>query len=408
MDTTCSKTDRPFAGLENSRSHKMEGAVSRPEIKAILSGSGFELPSIRPSPLSSKMISLPEDLESVHLTAESPSDSSFPEEGRSFLGSGTRTPRKLRVQFITWNLNRVGCTVEDLQRHLLRVDSEPADLYVIGTQEVGSTVQWHERLQEAFGLRRGPGAGFRLVATKSLWDIHISLYRQSGISVDSVAVSSVATGIGNMLGNKGAVAVAARVANGLRCLFINAHFTAHDGKLEERNADYRRISSELLRGLADNAAEAYDVTFWGGDLNYRLKGNRRALDAVIRENMYEVMRANDQLTQQRLRGAVFEGFEEGELAFPPTYKFDNGSDHYDTSSKARIPSWTDRVLWKSKLPGTVELLHYSSVPELKTSDHRAVVATFDVMVPSGKGRGGDALSPSAERTLVKSATCAVQ
>jgi len=354
------------------------------------------------------MISLPEDLESVHLTAESPSDSSFPEEGRSFLGSGTRTPRKLRVQFITWNLNRVGCTVEDLQRHLLRVDSEPADLYVIGTQEVGSTVQWHERLQEAFGLRRGPGAGFRLVATKSLWDIHISLYRQSGISVDSVAVSSVATGIGNMLGNKGAVAVAARVANGLRCLFINAHFTAHDGKLEERNADYRRISSELLRGLADNAAEAYDVTFWGGDLNYRLKGNRRALDAVIRENMYEVMRANDQLTQQRLRGAVFEGFEEGELAFPPTYKFDNGSDHYDTSSKARIPSWTDRVLWKSKLPGTVELLHYSSVPELKTSDHRAVVATFDVMVPSGKGRGGDALSPSAERTLVKSATCAVQ
>lgn len=34
--------------------------------------------------------------------------------------------------------------------------------------------------------------------------------------------------------------------------------------------------------------------------------------------------------QQQLRLA-FEGFEEGQLDFPPTFKFDAGTDNYDTS-----------------------------------------------------------------------------
>ena len=41
--------------------------------------------------------------------------------------------------------------------------------------------------------------------------------------------------------------------------------------------------------------------------------------------------------------------------------------------QARVPSWTDRVLWKcnpATHPGSVRLLHYSSVPEMRESDHR--------------------------------------
>ncbi len=44
---------------------------------------------------------------------------------------------------------------------------------------------------------------------------------------------------------------------------------------------------------------------------------------------------------------VFHGFEEGEINFPPTYKYDTFSDDYDTSEKGRIPAYTDRVLLRA-------------------------------------------------------------
>jgi hypothetical protein len=41
-------------------------------------------------------------------------------------------------------------------------------------------------------------------------------------------------------------------------------------------------------------------------------------------------------------------WSEGELAFAPTYKLEKGTmDTYDTSAKQRVPSWTDRVMWRT-------------------------------------------------------------
>ena len=37
---------------------------------------------------------------------------------------------------------------------------------------------------------------------------------------------------------------------------------------------------------------------------------------------------------------IFQGFHEGKIDFLPTYKFDIGEDIYDTSAKARVPSYT--------------------------------------------------------------------
>lgn len=34
-----------------------------------------------------------------------------------------------------------------------------------------------------------------------------------------------------------------------------------------------------------------------------------------------------------------------------TQSSDNGSDEYDTSEKARIPAWTDRILYKGTVSG---------------------------------------------------------
>lgn len=78
---------------------------------------------------------------------------------------------------------------------------------------------------------------------------------------------------------------------------------------------------------------------------------------------------------------------EGDILFPPTYKYDLFSEDYDTSEKCRAPAWTDRVLWKRRpllveiggnekwSPGT--LVHYGRA-ELKQSDHRPVIAVIDI------------------------------
>lgn len=42
--------------------------------------------------------------------------------------------------------------------------------------------------------------------------------------------------------------------------------------------------------------------------------------------------------------AAFEGYEEGPLLFRPTYRYDVGTDNYDTSEKLRIPAWTGKTL----------------------------------------------------------------
>jgi hypothetical protein len=87
--------------------------------------------------------------------------------------------------------------------------------------------------------------------------------------------------------------------------------------------------------------------------------------------------------QEMLKKNAFADYLEHSITFPPTYKFDLNSDDYDTSTKARTPSWTDRILYKTNSQLAWECLHYSSVTSIKSSDHRPVHAIFtSVSIPS--------------------------
>jgi inositol polyphosphate 5-phosphatase INPP5E len=127
-----------------------------------------------------------------------------------------------------------------------------------------------------------------------------------------------------------------------------------------------------------DATKQHHVTLWVGDLNYRVEGNRKAIDRLISQHMLEVLHNNDQLARERAHGRAFRNFEEGMIAFPPTFKYDFGGDVYDTSAKQRVPSWTDRVQWKvhrslraeHRRSPLVKCLEYKALQEVRTSDHK--------------------------------------
>jgi len=121
-----------------------------------------------------------------------------------------------------------------------------------------------------------------------------------------------------------------------------------------------------------------DLVVFMGDLNYRIKGNRRIVSSLLENNMYEVLHNNDQLQWNMNQKLVLQGFAEGPLHFRPTYKYDVGTQVYDSSSKGRIPSWTDRILYVPRSNGCVKCLAYNAVTDLVTSDHRPVYASFEV------------------------------
>lgn len=85
----------------------------------------------------------------------------------------------------------------------------------------------------------------------------------------------------------------------------------------------------------------------------------------------------DQLYQEKLRKRIFREYKEGKILFGPTYKYNPGTDDWDSSEKSRCPAWCDRILWKGP---RIELLKYDSVMQLRRSDHKPVYAVFNVDV----------------------------
>ncbi|KAG5543286.1 hypothetical protein RHGRI_016130 [Rhododendron griersonianum] len=175
---------------------------------------------------------------------------------------------------------------------------------------------------------------------------------------------------------KGAVGIRINF-EGIRMEFISCHLSAHTSNVEERNSLFRHISNSLFSKNWNPYARPAQITICLGDLNYRLQGiNTFPARNLINENLQQLLMSKDQLLQESERGQIFDGYCEGTLAFKPTYKYDIGSTSYDTSHKVRVPSWTDRILFKIEDSETINAcLHsYESIETINSSDHRPVKA----------------------------------
>jgi hypothetical protein len=79
---------------------------------------------------------------------------------------------------------------------------------------------------------------------------------------------------------------------------------------------------------------------------------------------------------------IMRDFKEGPLYFDPTYKYNFNSNEYDTSSKARVPAWCDRIFYEAKETESSNLsqILYGRTDSLRLSDHRPVYGLFEAKI----------------------------
>ncbi|PAN46085.1 hypothetical protein PAHAL_9G162000 [Panicum hallii] len=285
----------------------------------------------------------------------------------------------LCVCIITWNMNGK-MSVEDITK--LGRSNRKFDLLVVGLQEAPKC-DVSQVLQETMADTH------ILLGQKSMQSLQMLIFGSKSsenhireMKVDKQAVG----GFGGMIGRKkGAVAMYINFS-GIRMVFVSCHLAAHEHKVEKRNSEFQRISQSLFSKYGIPYAQSADITVWLGDLNYRLEGiSSIPARKMIEENRQSKLRGKDQLLQEAEKGEVFNGYYEGTLTFKPTYKYDVGSSIYDTSHKIRVPSWTDRILFKVDHSSGLDavLSSYESLDCVRSSDHKPVKAHLCLKVRSG-------------------------
>nr|XP_057942471.1 synaptojanin-1 isoform X2 [Doryrhamphus excisus] len=342
-------------------------------------------------------------------------------------------PKQIRVCVGTWNVNggkqfrSIAFRNQTLNDWLLDAPkiaghpefqdtkANPVDIFAIGFEEMvelnaGNIVSasttnqklWAAELQKNISRDHK----YVLLASEQLVGVCLFVFirPQHAPFIRDVAVDTVKTGMGGATGNKGGVAIRLLFHTTSIC-FVCSHFAAGQSQVKERNDDYNEITRRLSFPMG-RLLYSHDYVFWCGDFNYRINLPNEEVKELIKQQNWDALTAGDQLFDQKNAGLVFRGFIEGKLDFAPTYKYDLFSEDYDTSEKCRTPAWTDRILWKRRKwnfdktaeemnvvgatstsaeseddpdhpwsPGT---LKYYGRAELKTSDHRPVVAIMDV------------------------------
>ncbi|XP_028278300.1 synaptojanin-1 isoform X3 [Parambassis ranga] len=342
-------------------------------------------------------------------------------------------PKQIRVCVGTWNVNggkqfrSIAFRNQTLNDWLLDApkkaghpefqDSKanPIDIFAIGFEEMvelnaGNIVSasttnqklWAAELQKNISRDHK----YVLLASEQLVGVCLFVFirPQHAPFIRDVAVDTVKTGMGGATGNKGGVAIRLLFHTTSIC-FVCSHFAAGQSQVKERNDDYNEITRRLSFPMG-RLLYSHDYVFWCGDFNYRISLPNEEVKELIKQQNWDALTAGDQLFDQKNAGLVFQNFIEGKLDFAPTYKYDLFSEDYDTSEKCRTPAWTDRILWKRRkwnfdkiaeemnvvgaasrsgeneddpeYPWSPGTLKYYGRAELKTSDHRPVVAIMDV------------------------------
>ncbi|XP_045815873.1 type IV inositol polyphosphate 5-phosphatase 9-like [Trifolium pratense] len=227
---------------------------------------------------------------------------------------------------------------------------------------------------------------FQCIISKQMGGMFITIWARCDLyqSIKHLNVSSVGCGVMGCLANKGSISIRFFLQETRFC-FICSHLAS--GWKEEDKRQRNINAADILSQTSFPAGPLHDMpqkiidhdrVVWLGDLNYRIDMPYSATRSLIKRKEWKTLLKHDQLKMELKEGHVFEGWHEGDVEFPPTYKYLPNSDDYigcvdeDMSKKRRSPAWCDRIIWFGK--GMNQIQYNRS--ESKLSDHRPVQAMF--------------------------------
>jgi hypothetical protein len=179
--------------------------------------------------------------------------------------------------------------------------------------------------------------------------------------------------------------------------FINCHLAAGQSQTKDRNFDISSILDSTALPVEkdeDVRLDSYigggdgsmildhEICILSGDLNYRIDTmGREAVINTLKSGKLDKLLERDQLlaSKRKRPGFRLRAFYEMPITFAPTYKYDIGTDNYDTSEKKRAPAWCDRILSRGRDRKRLQQLDYRR-HEVRVSDHRPVTGLFQMTI----------------------------
>ncbi|KAJ5908669.1 hypothetical protein N7495_001351 [Penicillium taxi] len=335
------------------------------------------------------------------------------------------TFRELRTVIVSWNAGAStpgSVRTSDFIRDAVNPDLPP-DIVVFGFQELvdlenkkitaksllmGSKKKengekehmsrqyrvWIEHLTQTLNACMPLDESYVLIHTSNMVGLFTCAFvkHKERHNIKNLSASEIKRGMGGLHGNKGALIFRFVLDDSSMC-FVNCHLAAGQTQTANRNNDIAAIlEAESLpvesnfKSRADQYASGgdgsmimdHEICILNGDLNYRIDSiPRNVIINAVQQNNLSKLLERDQLLASRRKNPGFRlrSFIEAPITFAPTYKYDVGTDEYDTSDKKRSPAWCDRVLYRGL--GRIKQLDYRR-HEVYASDHRPVSASFKI------------------------------
>ena len=301
------------------------------------------------------------------------------------------TAKEMKVLACTWNINEGVYTNDQIDQWISYIDEEP-DIIALGVQELDMSIsaivtgskysekaeKWKQLISTSINCKSGNA--YDESGWYQLCGIVLFVFVKKEIKshIKMFGLSECRTGaIGGKLANKGGVAIGFKIFDSTIC-FVNSHLAAHQEFVERRNKDWEEISKmNIVYANGDKNTYIplldHDIVIWIGDLNYRIDLDHEEVIEMIQNEDIATLYQFDQLYKQRIKRKVFHGFTEPEITFAPTFKVKPDTGYKEN----RIPSWCDRILYKTKRRHGVVVEKYSSF-EVYCSDHKPVSASMRI------------------------------